>query len=145
MRRYSRNKVLVDWEILNEPQAHSTETNDLTAFRNFLTDIVARVHASDPSTPLSLGSIGTGQAGFSNGDYAQTLKIAGVGMATAHDYNNPNDALPVSPACNSNCIRADIATARTLARPIFIGDAGDDNTGDGSAVTTQNDKEDANR
>ncbi|MFN8638116.1 MAG: beta-galactosidase [Dehalococcoidia bacterium] len=117
----SRGRVLT-WEVANEPQARSTSSSDRQAFEAFLGEAVARIRANDTSTPISLGSMGTGQPGFEGAHYGALLsRLADV--ATAHDYDLPDEALP-RVGCSYNCLRADLVTAAQAGRPFYVGEAG---------------------
>ncbi|HYM16581.1 MAG TPA: cellulase family glycosylhydrolase [Dehalococcoidia bacterium] len=119
--RYAGNAALADWEVVNEPEG------DGATLSAFFQDIIGGIRSGDAVTPISLGSIGTGQPGFAGGGYRSMLLLPGVGFATAHDYDHADDALPISPTCpyDANCIRTDIRDALAAGKPIFIGEAGD--------------------
>jgi endo-1,4-beta-mannosidase len=123
--RYSGNPALVAWEEINEPQAASDGAADRATLKAFAQDIASVIQSADPTTPVSLGSIGGGQPGFDGPSYADMLTTAD--MATAHDYGYPTDPLPISPSCpyGWNCIRADLRDAAEMGEPFFIGEAGD--------------------
>ncbi len=121
--QYSGNPMLVAWEEINEPQATSYGAVDKATLKAFTQDIASAIRSADPTTPVSLGSIGTGQPGFDGPSYTDMLTTAD--MATAHDYGYPTDPLPISPSCTWNCIRADLLDAGAAGKPFFIGEAGD--------------------
>ncbi len=121
--RYSGNPALVAWEEINEPQAASDGAADRAMLKAFAQDIASVIRSADPLTPISLGSMGTGQPGFDGTGYADMLGVAD--FATAHDYGYPTDPLPISPSCPYGCIRADLRDAAEMGKPFFIGEAGD--------------------
>ncbi len=122
--RYGSRGRALAWEVANEPQARSTSASDRQVFEAFLAAAVARIRANDPVTPVSLGSMGTGQPGFEGAHYGALLTRLGVDLATAHDYDFPDEDLPRGSGCAYNCLRADFTAAAQARAPLYIGESG---------------------
>ncbi len=122
--RYRNQPKVVAWEVANEPQARSYLDADLRVFDAFLADATTRIRTADPGTPVSLGSIGTGQPGFNGIRYKDLLQRLPAGYATAHDYHYPGEPLPRAPGCEYHCLRSTLLDARAAERPFYVGEAG---------------------
>jgi mannan endo-1,4-beta-mannosidase len=117
--RYQSEPVVAMWQLMNE-----AESTDANALYNFAVDMAGVVKFSDGNHLLSLGTIGSGQAGTSGADYRKLHAVPGIDVVEAHDYGNAGVALPGAPSSTANSIFADLADADALGRPFFIGEAG---------------------
>ena len=113
--RYAHSGVVAAWELLNEPWE--------TCIHDFFVDMIGVVRAIDPVTPISNGAGGGGEAWTANGGYLRESVM--FDWLTAHDYDNPDDPLPVTPSCPDGvCVRADLRFAVLLGKPFYVGEAG---------------------
>jgi endo-1,4-beta-mannosidase len=110
--RYRDEPQIAMWQLMNE--AECTDGAALLAFADDMSQVVKGI---DPAHLLSLGTVGTGQAGTTGGAYRGLHNLAGIDVVEAHDYNNESTALP-------SAISSDIGDAMALGKPFFIGEAG---------------------
>ena len=117
--RYAAEPTVAMWQLMNE-----AESSDAQALLDFTRDMASVIKTLDGKHLLSLGTIGGGQAGTDNANYQALHAVAGIDVVEAHDYHAETVALPGAPSSTSNSIYADLAVARTLGKPFFIGEAG---------------------
>ncbi len=117
--RYQDEPVVAMWQLMNE-----AESSDTNALYNFTVDMAAAVKLADSKHLLSLGTLGSGQAGTSGTNYKKLHSVSGIDVVEAHDYNDEAVAMPGSPSSTSNSIFSDVADAASLGKPFFIGEAG---------------------
>lgn len=117
--RYAAEPTVAMWQLMNE-----AESDDAQALYDFAVDMAAVVKAVDGKHLLSLGTIGGGQAGTDNANYQKLHAVAGIDVVEAHDYHAETVALPGAPNSTANSIYADLAVAKALGKPFFIGEAG---------------------
>ena len=102
------------WQIANE-----AESSDAAGLRRYASTIAGLIKSVDHQHLVNLGTIGCGQAGTTGSDYAALYADPSIDVVEAHDYNSPNLPMPA-------CIAADIAVAKSLQKPFFIGESGID-------------------
>lgn len=126
--RYRDEPTIAMWQLMNE-----AESPDGDALLSFARDAAALVKSLDPNHLVSLGTIGTGQAGTDNDRFARLHALDGIDIVEAHDYAQPptyaEAAEPIPGATatgapRANSIASALATARALGKPFFIGEAG---------------------
>jgi endo-1,4-beta-mannosidase len=117
--RYKDEPVIAMWQLMNE-----AESTDANALYNFTVDMAGVVKFADSKHLLSLGTIGTGQAGTSGSNYKRLHMVGGIDVVEAHDYGNEAIAMPGSPSSTSNSIYSDLNDAAAIGKPFFIGEAG---------------------
>jgi endo-1,4-beta-mannosidase len=110
--RYRDEPQIAAWQLMNE-----AECTDAGALRGFADEASARIKAIDPNHLVSLGTIGTGQAGTTGGNYRRLHELAHIDVVEAHDYHHDEIAMP-------SLIAADLAVARALGKPFVVGEAG---------------------
>jgi endo-1,4-beta-mannosidase len=110
--RYADEPRVLAWQLMNE-----AECPDADALHDFATRTSAAVKAIDRNHLVSLGTIGTGQAGTVGDDYHRLHEIADIDLVEAHDYHAPQSAWP-------SAIAGDLDVARAVGKPFFIGEAG---------------------
>ncbi len=124
--RYRDNPTIMAWEILNEPEVRVAQNgacapNAATLLSDFSTDISALIKATDPHHLVSLGTIGGGQCGSDNANYATLHADANIDLCSIHDYQRPNDPIAGD---QYNGIAKRLEQCRAINKPIFVGEAG---------------------
>ena len=110
--RYRDEPQIVAWQLMNE-----AECPDAAVLRQFAVDASTLVRSLAPHHLISLGTIGSGQAGTQGNDYLRLHEIPTIDLVEAHDYGSEREAWPSS-------VSACFAVARALGKPFFIGEAG---------------------
>ena len=117
--RYANEPTVALWQLLNE-----AESDDGPALLAFVKDVAALVKSIDRQHLLSLGTIGSGQAGTAGSAFRALHAVAQIDLVEAHDYHNETVALPGSPSSSENSVYADLADAKALGKPFFVGEVG---------------------
>lgn len=110
--RYRDEPQILAWQIMNE-----AECPDAAVLRQFAVDASTLVRSLAPRHLISLGTIGSGQAGTQGDDYRRLHDISTIDLVEAHDYGSEREVWPSS-------ISDNFAVARAVAKPFFIGEAG---------------------
>jgi mannan endo-1,4-beta-mannosidase len=110
--RYRDEPTVAFWQIMNE-----AESPDPSALHAFAADVAALVKSIDGNHLVSLGTIGSGQVGTAGAAYQALHAILGIDLVEAHDYGAELESLP-------EAIRGDLAAAKEIGKPFFIGEAG---------------------
>jgi mannan endo-1,4-beta-mannosidase len=110
--RYRDEPRVAAWQLINEG-----ECLDPSALRAFADEASRRIKAIDARHLVSLGTIGTGQAGTTGEDYRRLHELPAIDLVEAHDYHHPEQRWP-------DAIADDAAIAASLGKPFFIGEAG---------------------
>jgi mannan endo-1,4-beta-mannosidase len=110
--RYKDEPQIAMWQLMNE-----AESTDGAALLAFTIDMAARVKQIDARHLLSLGTIGTGQAGTSGVAFGKLHEVPGIDVVESHDYGDERVAMPGKLAAN-------IQLAAQLNKPFIIGEAG---------------------
>jgi len=110
--RYRDEPQILLWQLLNEP-----ECPDPDALHAFCRETSARIKAIDRNHLVSLGTLGTGQAGTHGDHYRRLHELPTVDIVEAHDYNEDRHALP-------RLIADDLAVAQALGKPFVMGEVG---------------------
>lgn len=121
--RYGNEPAILIWQLMNE-----AESEDANALYNFTVDVSGLIKSIDQNHLVSLGTIGRGQAGTENENYARLHNIDTIDIVEAHDYNHQEEAWPSS---GSNSINRAWSIAQALGKPFFISESGisvDDDT-----------------
>ena len=101
--KYKDNPTILMWQLMNEAESKDTSNNpDPDSLYNFANSMSAFVKSIDSKHLVSLGTIGTGQAGARGERYKQLHEISTIDVVEAHDYGSAEEALPGSP------VRSDI-------------------------------------
>jgi mannan endo-1,4-beta-mannosidase len=119
VRRYANEPTVALWQLLNE-----AESDDAQALLDFTRDVAALVKSLDGRHLVSLGTIGGGQAGTAGAAYRKLHALPQIDLVEAHDYHNESVALPGAPGSKENSVYADLADARALGKPFFVGEVG---------------------
>ena len=138
--RYKNDPTVLAWQLLNEPEVmpyaggdcstvpESRATADLAAFAQ---DVSGAIKAVDPNHLVSLGTIGSGQCGAQDTDYASVMSIQTLDLCEFHDYN-PNALIP-GDIYNGLQRRVDQCSA--LNKPLLVGESGIDLMQEGGVNT----------
>ena len=124
--RYRDNPTIMAWEILNEPEVRVAQngacaSSAATLLNDFSSDIAALIKATDPNHLVSLGTIGGGQCGSDNANYATLHANPNIDLCSIHDYQHPNDPIAGD---QFNGIAKRLEQCRAINKPIFVGEAG---------------------
>ena len=114
--RYKDEPVILLWQMMNE-----AESEDAAALYDFTADISQLIASLDQNHLISLGTIGRGQSGTDNQNFALLHRIETIDVVEAHDYNREQEAWPSS---GYHSIDRAWRTAQDLGKPFFIGEAG---------------------
>ena len=127
LEKYNDESTILGWMLMNE-----AETHDHQALLNFVADMGSYVKTIDRNHLLTVGTIGTGQAGTEMHKYQALYKHPSIDFVEAHDYYYVEQALPGSDGSNLpdpkycyNTIACDLVQAKTiLKKPFVIGESG---------------------
>jgi hypothetical protein len=134
--RYAGNPAIAMWEPINEPQAAACSIeatgNGPSCWGNlscpdeqattqtlvtFFDTIGGEIHALDPGTLVSDGSLGGGECGVvNNSDFSTVIGSPGIDVVGYHDYSG----LVALPSDLSQRVQ----DAQSLGKPTMIGEAG---------------------
>lgn len=125
--RYRDEPAVAMWQLMNE-----AECPDADALLAFARNASALVKSLDPNHLVSLGTIGTGQAGTDNARFERLHALDGIDVVEAHDYAQPptyaEAAEPIpgttAGAPRANSVASALAAAHAVGKPFFIGEAG---------------------
>ena len=114
--RYQNEPAILMWQLMNE-----AESQDADALYNFTADMSGLIKSIDQNHLVSLGTLGTGQAGTANEHFVRLHSLNTIDVVEAHDYNRETQAWPSD---GSNSINRAFTVAQSLNKPFFIGEAG---------------------
>ncbi|MDO8657035.1 MAG: cellulase family glycosylhydrolase, partial [Nanoarchaeota archaeon] len=114
--RYQNEPAILMWQLMNE-----AESQDADALYNFTADMSGLIKSIDQNHLVSLGTLGTGQAGTANEHFVRLHSLNTIDVVEAHDYNRETQAWPSG---GSNSINRAFTVAQSLNKPFFIGEAG---------------------
>ena len=121
--RYKNENAILMWQLVNE-----AESGDANALFTFARDMSTLIKSIDQNHLVSLGTIGTGQAGTNNQRYIDLHSFSTIDVVEAHDYNRDSEALPGYPwngdVNDIDTIAADLIVSQQLNKPFFIGETG---------------------
>lgn len=121
--RYKYETTILMWQLMNE-----AESGDAAALYSFARDTSAVIKNIDQNHLVSFGTLGTDQAGTNDQHYIDLHSLPTIDVVEAHDYNRETQPLPGYPwngdVDRINTIAADLAVARRINKPFFIGEAG---------------------
>ncbi len=120
--RYGDEPTVLMWQIMNEAQSEDRNgVDDPESLRRFAEALSARIKELDQNHLVSLGTIGRGQAGIDNENFALLHQLEAIDVVEAHDYRHEEEAWPAS---NFHSIDRAYRIAQELGKPFFIGEAG---------------------
>jgi len=124
--RYRDNPTIMAWEILNEPEVRVAQNGACASsaanlLNDFSSDIADLIKATDANHLVSLGTIGGGQCGSDNANYATLHANPNIDLCSVHDYQHPNDPIAGD---QFNGIAKRLEQCRAINKPIFVGEAG---------------------
>jgi mannan endo-1,4-beta-mannosidase len=123
--RYANSTTLGMWELMNEPETPAAgggcSSTAHTTLRQFFDAVGSEVKRLDPNHLVSSGVIGSGQCGASGANYQYVHESQGIDVASYHDYGRDDSPMPGD---QFNGLQRRINQAKTLNKPIFIGEAG---------------------
>jgi mannan endo-1,4-beta-mannosidase len=119
--RYKDDPTIAMWQLINEAEiktGKSASSCSPTAdLYNFAADVSGLIKSIDPNHLVNLGQMGAGQCGAQGGDYKLVNSISTLDVCEYHDYGHETTALP------TNLVN-DIAACNSLGKPLFVGEAG---------------------
>jgi endo-1,4-beta-mannosidase len=110
--RYKDEPQIAMWQLVNE-----AESPDAAVLYGFAREASALVKSIDQRHLVSLGTIGTGQAGTTGDHYRRLHELDTIDLVEAHDYGHEREPMPAAIARN-------MSVALALGKPFFIGEAG---------------------
>jgi hypothetical protein len=135
--KYKDSPVIAMWEPVNEP-----ETADCKGFtgskcyghqickdhdkaahvlRGFFDTVGGKIKEIDPNHLVESGVIGNGQCGADNDYYTYVHESPGIDVASYHDYNEVDNAMPGD---QWNGLLRRIEQMKTINKPLIIGESG---------------------
>jgi mannan endo-1,4-beta-mannosidase len=138
--RYRHDPTVAMYEPVNEPEASTcaaafsgascyghtscpSEARAAGLLRRFFDAIGAEIHRIDPASLVEEGTIGSGQCGTSDTDYAKVAASPGLDVLSVHDYSAPTAVLSGD---RYNGQRLRLAQAARVGKPIIAGEIGID-------------------
>ncbi|HSL77283.1 MAG TPA: cellulase family glycosylhydrolase, partial [Candidatus Limnocylindrales bacterium] len=113
--RYKDDPTVLMWQMVNE-----AESGSHTNLWNFANDIGKLIKSIDSRHLVSLGTIGSGQAGTAGDDYRKLHAIPEIDVCEYHDY-------PPSPGNYPNItgqLSERLSQCNALGKPLFVGEVG---------------------
>jgi mannan endo-1,4-beta-mannosidase len=127
--RYKNDPTIAMWQLINEAEIKTSKSasscSPTTDLYNFAADVSGLIKSIDPNHLVNLGTMGGGQCGSQGGDYQKLGSIPTIDVLEFHDYGHDSTALPTN-------LASDIAASKALGKPIFVGEAGIQDTTAGS-------------
>jgi CSLREA domain-containing protein len=124
--RYGQNPNLLAIELLNEPETSTAAWPDGTCpsgaadlLRTWAADVSA-VAKTAGARLISLGTIGSGQCGTSDTQYADLHALPDVDLCSFHDYSPTGDI----PGDQWNGLQHRLDQCATLGKPLYVGETG---------------------
>lgn len=114
--RYKDEPIILMWQLMNE-----AESDDADALYNFTTDVSGLIKSIDQNHLVSIGTLGTGQAGTANENFVRLHALDTIDVVEAHDYSHQDEPWPSG---GSNSINRAFNVAQALDKPFFIGESG---------------------
>lgn len=144
---YRDDPTILGWTMVNEAETAARDAQGRSPLVAFAGDIAGVLHAADPRHLVTLGSQSNGAPGASGQDFRDVYAQSGLDFTEVHDwgrYGSDTEAMPgasgdVLPATDSDQCRArdakiacSFAIARTLGKPLVVGEVGIEATDDPS-------------
>jgi mannan endo-1,4-beta-mannosidase len=122
--RYKNDPTILAWQLMNEAEdktAYDGQCSDTApqALRGFAADMGSLVKQIDPNHLLSLGTIGTGQCGATDGDYKTLHSVPEIDLCEYHDYQSG-----AMPGDEWNGLATRLSQCNALGKPLFVGEVG---------------------
>jgi hypothetical protein len=125
--RYKDSPTVMAWQLMNEAEVKDSigggcdaGTGPRDVLAAWASDVGGLVKSIDPDHLLSLGTIGSGQCGTANDDYAYVHALPEIDLCEYHDYWDP---APM-PGDQWNGLQVRINQCASLNKPLFIGEVG---------------------
>lgn len=121
--RYKDDPRILMWQVMNEAGIATSggTCGSFDTFKAFAADTTGLVKALDPDTPVSFGTLGSGQCGARGAEYQSLHDIASIDYCEYHDYWEPATAMPDD---GHNRLRQRLDQCAALGKPLFVGEAG---------------------
>ena len=127
--RYKNDPTIAMWQLINEAEIKTGKSasscSPTTDLYNFAADVSGLIKSIDPNHLVNLGTMGGGQCGSQGGDYQKLGSIPTIDVLEFHDYGHDSTAMPTN-------LASDITASKALGKPIFVGEAGIQDTTAGS-------------
>jgi mannan endo-1,4-beta-mannosidase len=124
-RRYAANDTILAWELVNEPEVDSRPgvcaPNAALLLHNFAGTVASTIRRRDPHHLIALGTMGGGQCGADDTEYAYVNAPAAITVCTYHDYGDPTVPLPGD---QWNGLARRIGQCNALNKPLMIDESG---------------------
>ena len=120
---YKNDPVIFGWEIINEP---NTAAGDFTAW---LGDLATYVKTVDPDHIVAFALAGSEYPYYADASSWQTFQVPQLDFIDIHYYPDPTAEDPTS-ATNIARIVNRVTNARTLGKPVIVGEFGWDRASD---------------
>ncbi|HSX10035.1 MAG TPA: cellulase family glycosylhydrolase [Candidatus Saccharimonadales bacterium] len=133
---YKSSTAVAMWEPINEPEAAGCQSGQGTAcyahqtcnepvatqaMRSFFDAVGGAIKSIDPNHLVASGVGGDGQCGAIYGDFQNIHAGSGIDVATYHDYDRNDQAMPGDPW---NGLQERITQMKNLNKPLIIEEAG---------------------
>lgn len=136
--RYRSSTTIAMYEPINEPEASTcapgfsgsacyahltcvSESRSAAVLRSFFDQVGGEIHRLNPAALVEEGTIGGGQCGTSDADYAWVGASPALDVLSVHDYSAPG-AILAGDRYNGQRVR--LAQAETVGKPIIAGEIG---------------------
>ena len=124
--RYRDDPTILAWQLMNEAEAKAAQdgacpANAAALLKSWASDVAGLIKAVDPNHLVSLGSMGVGNCGMSNVEYAWVHDLPAIDLCEYHDYGAVTAAIP-GDSWNGLAVR--LAQCAALGKPVFVGEIG---------------------
>ncbi|QIG43362.1 cellulase family glycosylhydrolase [Nocardioides anomalus] len=137
-RHYRDEPAIVAWSLVNEAETAMRDAGGASVLVDFARDVSAVVHRVDPHHLVTLGTQANGAPGASGSDFREVYALPGLDLTEVHDWGDHGSdeeampgatrdgALPNPAECQATdaSIACSFALARSLGKPIVVGEAG---------------------
>jgi mannan endo-1,4-beta-mannosidase len=113
--RYKDDPTILMWQMVNEAESATS-----AALYGFASDMGKVIRSIDARHLISLGTIGSGQAGTAGDDYRKLHSIPEIDVCEYHDYRPGSEYFPSMPSQ----LQERLDQCNTLGKPLFIGESG---------------------
>jgi mannan endo-1,4-beta-mannosidase len=116
--RYRNDPTILMWQLGNEIEGTHTPIKD------WAYNVSQQIRAIDANHLISIGTIGSGQAGASGDDYWHLHNLPAVDICEYHDYPSSPGVYPAMPGDQWNGLQHRIDQCTDLGKPLFVGEVG---------------------
>ena len=123
--RYKNSSAIWAWQLINEAEVKASANDSVCTpggaqlLKAWASDVSLLIRSVDRNHLISLGTIGGGQCGTSDTDYAYVHDLPTIDLCEFHDYSTD-----LMPGDLSNGLQRRLSQCAALGKPLFVGEMG---------------------